>query len=168
MNGDEVIPTPEISGYRMLGLSKLFPKNPRFGRYNLTYLDPDVRTEVDSVVGAFMLVRGEAIKQVGLLDETFFMYGEDLDWAFRIKEQGWQVWYNPDVTVLHVKEAASKTSSKARFEFYRAMTIFYRKHYEAETPRWLHWLIVSGIGLIGGISMIRHRWSQFQQAGTTS
>ncbi|MEA3335191.1 MAG: glycosyltransferase family 2 protein [Chloroflexota bacterium] len=157
-------PSPEIAGYRMLGLSKLFPGSERFGRYNMTYLDPDVMTEVDSVVGAFMMVRGAAICQAGLLDENFFMYGEDLDWAFRIKERGWTVWYNPEVTVLHVKEAASKTSSKARYEFYRAMILFYRKHYEADTPWWLHWLIVGGIGLRGMMAMIGQAWSQFRRS----
>lgn len=155
-------PSPEVSAYRMLGLSKLFPQSPRFGRYNMTYLSPDVLTEVDSVVGAFMLVRGAAIHQVGLLDEAFFMYGEDLDWAYRIKQAGWQVWYNPAVTVLHVKEAASKTSSKARREFYRAMLLFYRKHYEATTPRWLHWLIVGGISVRGALAMTGRRVSQMR------
>jgi hypothetical protein len=154
-------PTPEVSLYRMAGLSKLFPRSPRFGRYNMTYLDPDVTTEVDSVVGTYMQVRGAAIHQVGLLDESFFMYGEDLDWAYRVKQRGWQVWYNPAVTVLHVKEAASKTSSKARYEFYRAMLIFYRKHYQATTPRPLHWAIVGGIGLRGALDMAGHRWSQW-------
>lgn len=157
-------PSPEISAYRMLGLSKLFPRSQRFGRYNMTYLDADVLTEVDSVVGAFMLLRGAAICQVGLLDEAFFMYGEDLDWAYRIKQQGWQVWYNPAVTVLHVKEAASKTSSKARYEFYRAMAIFYRKHYEANTPRPLHWLIVAGIGLRGSLAMAGRGWAQVRRS----
>lgn len=140
-------PTPEVSFYRMTGLSKLFPRSPRFGRYNLTYLDPDQLTEVDSVVGAFMMVRREAIEQAGLLDESFFMYGEDLDWAYRIKQHGWRVWYNPAVTVLHIKEAASKHSDRARYEFYRAMVIFYHKHYQAQTPFWLHWLILAGIAV---------------------
>ncbi|HID63281.1 MAG TPA: glycosyltransferase family 2 protein, partial [Anaerolineae bacterium] len=90
-------PSPEVSFYRMVGLSKLFPRSRRFGRYNVTYLDPDEVAEVDSVVGAFMLVRAEALKQVGLLDESFFMYGEDLDWAYRIKKAGWKVYYNPRV-----------------------------------------------------------------------
>jgi GT2 family glycosyltransferase len=146
-------PTPAVSFYRMVGLSKLFPRSPRFGRYNLTYLSPDVQTELDSVVGAFMLVRGEAIRQVGLLDETFFMYGEDLDWAFRIKAAGWKVWYNPAVTVLHYKEAASQHSDKARYEFYRAMAIFYRKHYAAQTPWPVHLLVLGGIGLRGALAM---------------
>jgi len=140
-------PTPEVSFYRMTGLSKLFPRSPRFGRYNLTYLDPDQLTEVDSVVGAFMMVRREAIEQAGLLDESFFMYGEDLDWAYRIKQHGWRVWYNPAVEVLHIKEASSKHSDRARYEFYRAMVIFYRKHYAAQTPFWLHWLILAGIAV---------------------
>lgn len=144
-------PSPEVSAYRMVGLSKLFPKSPRFARYNMTFLDPDLLTEVDAVVGAFMVVRGMAIHQIGLLDEAFFMYGEDLDWAFRIKQIGWQVWYNPAVTVLHVKEAASKSSLKARQEFYRAMEIFYCKHYEATTPRPVHWLILGGIRARGAI-----------------
>ncbi|MCB0201924.1 MAG: glycosyltransferase family 2 protein [Anaerolineae bacterium] len=155
-------PSPEVSAYRMLGLSKLFPRSPRFGRYNMTFVSPDVLTEVDSVVGAFMLVRGAAIREVGLLDEQFFMYGEDLDWAYRIKQAGWQVWYNPAVTVLHVKEAASKSSSKARREFYRAMLLFYRKHYQATTPFWLHWLIVGGIGVRGGLAMASRGLSQMR------
>ena len=150
-------PSPAVSFYRMVGLSKLFPRSRRFGRYNLTYLDPDEVAEVDSVVGAFMLVRAEALKQVGLLDESFFMYGEDLDWAYRIKEAGWKVYYNPQVTVLHYKRAASRHSRKANYEFYRAMHIFYRKHYAATTPFWLHWLILGGIALRGGLAALSSR-----------
>ena len=116
----------------------------------MTYLDPNVETEVDSVVGAFMMVRREAIARVGLFDEAFFMYGEDLDWAYRIKQAGWIVKYNPHVQVLHVKRAASRQSARARREFYRAMLIFYRKHYRASTPWWLHGLVVLGLALKGG------------------
>ncbi|HOV47163.1 MAG: glycosyltransferase family 2 protein [Anaerolineae bacterium] len=141
-------PSPEVSFYRMVGLSRLFPQSRRFGRYNLTYLDPDEEAEVDSVVGAFMLVRREAIVQVGLLDESFFMYGEDLDWAFRIKQAGWRILYTPQVTVLHVKRAASRQSPRARVEFWRAMEIFYRKHYAAETPWPLHVLILTAIWVV--------------------
>ena len=107
------------------------------------------------MVGAFMLVRAEAIQQVGLLDETFFMYGEDLDWAYRIRKAGWKIYYNPQVTVLHIKGASTKHSRRARYEFYRAMNIFYRKHYAATTPFWLHWLIIAGIVLQGSLAMLR-------------
>ncbi|GAB4543258.1 MAG: glycosyltransferase family 2 protein [Anaerolineae bacterium] len=149
-------PTPEVATYRMMGLSKLFPGHPRFGRYNLTYLDPDQVAQVDSVVGAFMLVRREAVQQAGLLDEDFFMYGEDLDWAYRITQAGWKVYYNPAVTVLHVKRAASRHSPRAAREFYRAMRIFYDKHYARSTPFWLHCLVLAGISLRAG-------WVRVQQ-----
>lgn len=140
-------PSPEISFYRLIGLSKLFPRSRLFGRYNLTYLSPDVETEVDSVVGAFMLVRREAIAQVGLLDEQFFMYAEDLDWAFALKQAGWQVRYNPAVTVLHVKRAASRQSHRAQMAFHESMLLFYRKHYAARTAPLFGRLIESGIRL---------------------
>jgi GT2 family glycosyltransferase len=143
-------PTPEVAFYRFSGLSRLFPKSSRFGRYNMTFLNPDQTHEVDSVVGAFMMVRREAIMQVGLLDESFFMYGEDLDWAYRIKRAGWKIYYHPEVVVLHVKRASSRTSPRARYEFNRAMWIFYRKHYQATTPAWLDLLVRLGLVLKGG------------------
>ncbi len=148
-------PTPEVSLYRMVGLSKLFPKSRRFARYDLTFLPPNEVTEVDSVAGSFMMVRREAIEQVGLLDEDFFLYGEDLDWAYRIKQGGWKIYYNPQVTVLHYKREATKQNRlKARYEFFRAMYLFYQKHYAPGTPFWLRWLITGGIVLWGGISLI--------------
>jgi N-acetylglucosaminyl-diphospho-decaprenol L-rhamnosyltransferase len=151
-------PTPEVAFYRLTGLSFLFPRSPRFGRYNLSFRDPDETVEVDSVVGAFMMARGEAVQQVGLLDENFFMYGEDLDWAYRIKQAGWKIYYNADVTVLHYKEAASKGNRvirpKTRYEFYRAMHLFYRKHYAATTPFWLRALVLIGLILRGGVAIL--------------
>jgi len=147
-------PTPMVSFYRFSGLSKLFPHNPRFGRYNMTFVDPDVELEVDSVVGAYMQVRREAIRDAGLLDEMFFMYGEDLDWAFRIKEAGWKVFYHPQVMVKHVKRASSRRSKKAQFEFQRAMLIFYRKHYRRTTPLLLHLMVLLGLMLKGGRELL--------------
>jgi N-acetylglucosaminyl-diphospho-decaprenol L-rhamnosyltransferase len=153
-------PTPEVSFYRMVGLSKLFPHSPLFGRYNMTFVDPDELLEVDSVVGAFMWVRREAIAQAGLLDETYFMYGEDLDWAYQIKANGWKIYYNPTITITHVKRAASRRSPKAQVEFYRAMDIFYRKFYAQTTPFWLHGLVVTGINLPWRLSQLKYRLSQ--------
>jgi N-acetylglucosaminyl-diphospho-decaprenol L-rhamnosyltransferase len=150
------LPTPAVCFYRLMGLSRLFPRSRRFGRYNMTYLDPDQVAQVGSVVGAFMLVRAEAIARAGLMDEQFFMYGEDLDWAYRIKAAGWKVYYNPAVTVLHIKRAASRHSRRAQIEFYRAMDIFYRKHYAAQTPWWVHAFIVTVIS-------VRQRLEQLRQ-----
>jgi N-acetylglucosaminyl-diphospho-decaprenol L-rhamnosyltransferase len=149
-------PTVENSFYKLFGLSRLFPKSKRFGRYNLTYLDPDETAEVDSVVGAFMVVRGEVIEQVGGLDESYFMYAEDLDWALRAKQAGWKVYYYPEVTVLHYKRKASEQNrDKANYEFWRAMYIFYRKHYAEATPSWVHYLVLGGLAVRGGRRMLR-------------
>ena len=147
-------PSVEVSFWRLTKLSKIFPRSKRFGRYNMTYLDPDRPAEIDSVVGAFMLVRREAIAQAGLLDEIFWMYGEDLDWAYRIKQCGWKVYYYPQVVVTHVKRASSSQdnagAAKAKYEFDRAMWLFYRKHYQAATPSPVDWLVRFGLGLKGG------------------
>jgi GT2 family glycosyltransferase len=154
-------PTPQISFYRLLGLSKAFPNSRRFGRYNLTYLGVDEQADVDSVVGACMLARGSAVRQAGLLDERFFMYGEDLDWCLRIKRERdrrgrpYRVVYYPRVTVHHVKRAASRRSPKAQFEFDRSMWLFYRKHYQAGTPFYLDWLIRLGLAARGGPRLAR-------------
>jgi N-acetylglucosaminyl-diphospho-decaprenol L-rhamnosyltransferase len=139
-------PTPEVSFYRMTGLAKLFPRSRRFGRYNLTYLDPALETEVDSVVGAAMLVRDHVVREVGLLDEAFFMYGEDLDWCFRIKSYGWRIMYVPTALVHHHKRAAStKRAQPSIRAFYDAMRIFHRKHYASRTLAPLNALIEAGI-----------------------
>lgn len=151
-------PTPAVAFYHYAGLARLFPKSKRFGRYNMTFADPDDELEVDSVVGAYMQVRKACIEAVGLLDETFFMYGEDLDWAYRIKQAGWRVWYYPQVTVHHVKRAASRKSQRAPREFWRAMLIFYRKHYRSRTPIWLHSLILTALLAKGG----RALWSEIR------
>ena len=159
-------PTPEVSFYRLVGLSKLFPRSRRFGRYNMTYLGVDEQADVDSVVGACMLVRADAIRQAGLLDELFFMYGEDLDWCLRIKQitgregRPYRVVYYPAVTVHHVKRAASRRSPKAQHEFDRAMWLFYRKHYRATAPFYLDWLIRLGLAARGGPKLAREVFSR--------
>ena len=154
-------PTPEISFYRMVGLSKLFPRSRMFGRYNLTYLDAGQTSEVDAVVGACMMVRGALVQQVGVLDEQFFMYAEDLDWCKRIKDatnprtgRHWQVWYDAEVVVRHVKRAASNGSARAQLAFNETMLQFYRKHYAASTPFWLDRLVVGGITARGLVTRV--------------
>ena len=142
-------PTPEVSLYHLLGLPRLFPDSERFGRYNMTYLDEMVETDVDAVVGAFMLMRGTALHQAGLLDEKFFMYGEDLDLCYRIKANGWRVHYYPAVTVLHVKGAASrKNAAQATAAFYDAMKIFHDKHYRAHYPAPVNLAVDLGVALL--------------------
>ncbi len=162
-------PTPDVAAYRLSGLSRFFPQSPRFGRYNLTYLSPDLTHEVDSVVGAFMLIRGQALLEAGLLDEQFFMYAEDLDLCFRIKQRGWEVWYNSAVTVLHYKGESSRQRSKlANVHFYRTMRLFHDKHFKAQSPFLVNWLIYAAVGLMGGWALLRDRLRPEQQRGVAS
>ncbi len=150
-------PTPASSFFKLTGLSKLFPNSKLVSRYNLTYLGDDETAEVDSVMGAYMLVRSRALEQAGLFDERFFMYGEDLDLAFRIKERGWRVFYYPAVHVLHHKGASSrKQSGRSIREFYRAMHIFYRKHYAESRPGIINAVITFGIALRGTVALIQN------------
>ncbi|MGL4670376.1 MAG: glycosyltransferase family 2 protein [Methanobacteriaceae archaeon] len=122
-------PSPGVSFYRMTGLSFIFPKSKRFGKYNLTYLNEDEINEVDSLVGAFILVPRTVIDEVGSLSEDYFMYGEDIDWCFRIKEAGYKIIYYPKAKIIHYKGGSSKKSKKLIYEFHNAMYIFYKKHY---------------------------------------
>lgn len=162
-------PTPEVAFYRLFGLSRLFPGSKRFGRYNVTFLPPDVTTQVDSVVGAFMLIRGEALAQVGLLDERYFMYAEDLDLCYRMKQRGWQVWYNAGVTVLHYKGQSSRQRSAfANVQFYRTMRLFHDKHFEERTFFLVNWLIHGAIGLLGAWALVRDRLRPAERRGVAS
>lgn len=156
-------PTPAASLYHWTQLSRLFPRSRRFGQYRLTYLDERAVADVDSVVGAFMLVRFEVLEQVGLLDESYFMYGEDLDWAFRIKRAGWRVLYNGRVDVLHHKRQSTRQSPRAQIEFYRSMLIFFRKHYAGITPWPLRVIVEAAVRTLWASAALRLR---IQPGGT--
>ena len=150
-------PTPVSSLFKLSGLSKLLPKSKLAARYNLTYLSDDQTAEVDSVMGAYMLVRAQALSQAGLFDELFFMYGEDLDLAFRIKARGWRVYYYPAVEVLHHKGASSrKQSERSIREFYRAMHIFYQKHYAGQYNVLVNAVVNLGIRLRGALAQVQN------------
>ncbi len=139
-------PTPLNAFWKLTGLAQRYPRSRRFSGYNLTYLDENQTAEVDSVGGAFMLVRMAAIDQAGVLDERFFMYGEDLDWAYRIKAHGWKVFYHPAARVTHLKSASARRQSRRMiFEFYRAMWLFHQKHYARKTFFLINWLVMIGI-----------------------
>ncbi|MFH1084657.1 MAG: glycosyltransferase family 2 protein [Chloroflexota bacterium] len=151
-------PTPAVSFYHLSGLGRLFPRSRRFAGYNLTYLDENQPAEVDAVVGAFMLLRAQALEEAGLLDEVFFMYGEDLDLCYRIKARGWRVRYEPSVVVLHRKGAASrKVSRRAIIAFYDAMKLFHDKHYRAQTPFLVNWAIDGGVALLRWVALAQDR-----------
>ncbi len=124
------LPTPTVAFYKIFGLSKLFPNSKRFGQYHLSFLDKNQTHEVEILSGAFMLMRKTALDKVGLLDETFFMYGEDIDLSYRIIQGGYKNYYFPDTTIIHYKgESTKKGSLNYVKTFYNAMIIFAEKHF---------------------------------------
>lgn len=148
-------PTLDVALYRLLGLSKRYPNSPRYNRYNLGYLDPNQVAEVDSVVGAFMLIRRKALDQTGFFDERFFMYAEDIDLCYRIKvDCGWKIYYNPAVVVTHYKsQATTKRWAPMTIQFYRAMWLFHQKHYARHTFFLLNWATVLGLAALCGLAL---------------
>lgn len=151
-------PTPTASFYYAFGFSKLFPSVKRFNQYQLGYLDPDEAYPVDCLVGAFMLVRQEAIQQVGLLDEDFFMYGEDIDWCYRIKQAGWENYYYPLTQITHYKGASSRRKPfKIVYEFHRAMLLFHRKHYRHKYIALVNMMVYVGIFVKLFLALVNNR-----------
>jgi GT2 family glycosyltransferase len=141
-----LFPTPARSFYRITLLSRLFPRSRRFGQYNLTYLDDREETEIDAPCGAFMMVRRDVVDRVGLLDEAYFMYGEDLDWAYRIKAAGWRIMYTPVTTVQHRKRASSRRFRHRTIRYFHdGMRRFYAAHYASSQPRVVNFLIMAAI-----------------------
>jgi GT2 family glycosyltransferase len=139
-------------------LDRRWPHSPRFGRYNVTYLPEDQPTAVDAVAGAFMLLPAAVVRRVGAWDEEFFAYGEDIDYCLRVKQAGWLVWYEPSVTVLHLKGAISQQRSLRMIgEFYRAMRVYYRKHQAPGHPLPVRLLILGGIWLFQALALLRQR-----------
>ncbi len=130
------LPTPEVAFWKMFGFSRLFPRSKRFGQYHLGYLDNNQIHEVDVLAGAFMLLRRETLAKVGLLDEDYFMYGEDIDLSYRITKGGYKNYYFPETTILHYKgESTKKGSVNYVRVFYNAMIIFAGKHFSKGNAR---------------------------------
>ena len=125
------------------------PTNSEDDDYNLTDLPDDEVYEIDCLTGAFMFIRKDALDQIGLLDETFFMYGEDIDLCYRIKQGGWKIIYYGKSKITHLKGASSKKQkSKLIYEFYRAMYIYYKKHHASESSFIVNWVVYLGIALL--------------------
>ena len=123
------LPTPFVAFCKMSGLAALLPKSRVFGRYYMRYLDENEANEIEVISGAFMWLRREALDKAGLLDEDFFMYGEDIDLSYRILKSGYKNYFLPS-RMLHYKgESTEKSSYRYVYTFYEAMRLFFRKHY---------------------------------------
>jgi GT2 family glycosyltransferase len=158
------VPTPMVSLFRLAGLSRLFPNHPAARAYNLDDADPSQTMDVGAVMGAFLMVRREAIDKTGGMDERYFLYGEDIDFCMAVRAAGWRVVYYPEIVAIHRKGASSRQSRlRANREFHRSMVLFHDKHFAATTPGWANVLIRTAIAARGTafdwalrLSLIRH------------
>lgn len=150
------LPTPWVAFCKMTALSKLFPKSVIFNGYYMGYLDQAKINKVDILAGAFMLLKRSVIEEVGLLDEDFFMYGEDIDLSYRIGTGGYSNYYFPDTTIIHYKgESTKKGSLNYVVVFYKAMIIFARKHFSKKNARLFSFLISMAVYFTAGISILK-------------
>ena len=143
-------PTPLAAFCKMSGLSRLFPKHPLIAHYHMTYLDPEQTAEVEVLSGSCMMVRKAAMDQVGLLDESYFMYGEDIDWCYRFHQAGWKIYYVPTTAIIHFRgESGRGTPLKILYRKSQAMSIFVDKHMARRYRFFPLWLLQVGIALHG-------------------
>jgi GT2 family glycosyltransferase len=148
------MPTPWNALTYFLNLEKLFPGLPIFSGYHQLYQNFTKPHKIDATAATAMIVRQKTIDEIGVLDEQFFLYGEDLDWCKRITDAGWEIWYYPEAKVLHYKSASGKKKQKNEAVrqksinyFYDTMKQFYEKHYQKKYPRWLRQLVYWGIDI---------------------
>ena len=152
------LPTPFVAFCKMSGLASLFPKSRTFGRYYMRYLNENEVNRIEIMSGAFMFLRRDALDKAGLLDEDFFMYGEDIDLSYRILKAGYNNYFLPS-RILHYKgESTVKSSYRYVHTFYRAMELFFNKHYA-------HYSILLSLPIklaIWGRAMLAYAGNQFK------
>lgn len=161
-------PSPWVSFCYFSGLAKLFPTSKLFNKYHMGYISDSITHQVDSCVGAFMMIKKSTINEVGMFDEDFFFYGEDLDLCWRVKEAGYKIMYTPITKITHHKGASSgikksseqitkatkKSKQKALKESTRAMELFYNKHYKAKYPIFITWVVLSATRILSALRLL--------------
>ncbi|MCR4681373.1 MAG: glycosyltransferase family 2 protein [Bacteroidales bacterium] len=154
------IPFPAVAFYKLFGLSKMFPNSRKFGAYHLTYLDNDQIHSVEVLSGAFMMLRKSVLDQIGLLDEDYFMYGEDIDLSYRILKGGYKNYYFPETRIIHYKGESTKTGSLNYVHiFYKAMQIFARKHFSQKNAKLFNGLIDVAIWFRASLAALKRIFS---------
>jgi len=150
------LPTPKTAFFKIFGFSFLFPKSKIFNKYYLGHLNNQVTTKADIISGAFMFLRREAVEKTGMLDEDFFMYGEDIDFSYRLMKAGFNNYYFPERKIIHYKgESTKKENLNVLVYFYRAMLIFVRKHFRSGNYKSFIFLIQSAIFFRASLSLFK-------------
>lgn len=150
------------------GLDRLFPNNPLFGRYLLTYLPEDEIAEVEAVSGSCMMIRRAVIEQIGYLDERFFAYQEDSDFCFRARQAGWKVYYYPLAEVIHFGGLGGSRSQpyRAIVEWHRSYYRYYRKHLARDYFFLVNWMMYGGMVMKMMISLVAAFFSREKVVGS--
>ncbi len=144
------IPTPLTALWKLLGLNRLFPRSKIFGRYNMTYLDPDETNIVDAISGSFMMIRRAAYETTGPLDEDYFMFCEDIDYCYRITQHNWKIYYVPETSIIHYKgESTKKDNLDYVINFNKSLYLFYKKHFHQNYVSMFRWVILTGVMVRG-------------------
>lgn len=163
MDAHRGFPTPWAALTHFLGLNTLFPKSKIFNQYFLGYMDMNIEHEIDMCIAHFMFIRREVFDSVGRWDETFFLYGEDVDFSYRVKKNGWKIMYLPQLDSIHYKglsvgvrketaditKADPNTKRRVRKNSVEAMKLFYDKHYKDVYPLPIRFAVLTGVWLIG-------------------
>lgn len=153
------LPTPWVAFTKAFGLARLFPRSRRFNHYHLGYLDQHEIHEVEILAGAYMWMRRKALDEVGLLDEDFFMYGEDIDLSYRLIKGGYKNYYLPTTSIIHYKGESTKRGSLNYVRvFYQAMIIFARKHFVGSQARLLTGLMQLAIYVRAALTVVANLW----------
>lgn len=156
------LPTPGTAFYKMFGFASLFPRSKRFSKYHLGFLDENEIHEVEILAGAFMFLRKSVLDKIGLLDETFFMYGEDIDLSYRVIKAGYKNFYYPKTRIIHYKgESTKKSSVNYVLVFYNAMVIFAKKHFTHKNARLFSQLINFAIYIRAFFAILSRLWNRF-------
>jgi len=156
------VPKPSTALWKFLGLNRLFPKSKIFGRYNLTYLDPNETYPVDAISGSFMFLRKKAIEEIGLLDEDYFMYCEDIDYCYRLNKEGWKIYYVPETNIIHYKgESTKKAKVDYVINFNKSLYLFYKKHFHKKSFFAFSWIIIIGAIMRAFLIYIRNTVSRY-------
>ena len=157
------LPSPMTSFYKIIGLSKRLPQHRKYGRYYMGWLPWDSPSRIEVVSGACFLVRRKALDEVGLMDEDYFMYGEDIDLSYRLLKGGWENWFVP-ADIIHYKgESTHKTSFEYVHVFYNAMLIFMRKHY-SHLSRLVIWPLQVAVYFIAMLTLASAMWSMMKKS----
>ena len=157
------LPSPMTSFYKMVGLCRRMPFHPRYGKYYMGWLPWDAASRIEVVSGACFLIRRKALDEVGVLDEDYFMYGEDIDLSYRLLKGGWENWFVP-ADIIHYKgESTHKTSFEYVHVFYNAMLIFMRKHY-SHLSRLVIWPLQVAVYFIAMLTLVSAMWSRIKKS----